>query len=148
MADLKTNANMCFQRILIGYDGSKEAEKALKLGLSIAKSLHSKVEILAVAHPPQPSTSVEVHAVLDEARERYERELKRVAKVANKIGIQVATDVAVGHPAEQIIKRAEESRADLIVVGHRGLSKLKQLVLGSVSERVLSYAPCPVLVTR
>jgi len=63
-------------------------------------------------------------------------------------GLRIETDVLVGHPAQQIIQRAEMSRADLIVLGRRGTSTFKELVLGSISERVLAAAHCPVLITR
>jgi nucleotide-binding universal stress UspA family protein len=140
--------NGFFRRILVGYDGSSSAEKALDAALAIANSLDSTVEVLSVVQPPEPALSPELHAVLDDAREHYEKELRKIAQAANRNGIRLETDVVVGHPAEQIIRRAEESRADLIVLGHRGLSKFEQLIMGSVSERVLAYAHCPVLVTR
>jgi nucleotide-binding universal stress UspA family protein len=137
-----------FRRILVGYDGSAPSERALEVGLSIANTLNSKVEVLSVIQAPEPSTSAELHAVLDNARQHYETALRRMSNVANDNGIEVKTDVVVGHPAEQLIQRAEQTHADLVVVGRRGISKFKNLVMGSVSERVLTYAPCPVLVTR
>ena|ERR1700677_3269899 len=141
-------SNGFFRRILVGYDGSSSAEKALEAALAIASSLGSTVDVLSVVQLPEPATLPELHAMLDSAREHYETELRRIAQAANGNGIRLETDVAVGHPAEQIIQRAEQIRADLIVIGHRGISKFEKLILGSVSERVLSYAHCPVLVTR
>jgi nucleotide-binding universal stress UspA family protein len=142
----KRNGN--FHKILVGYDGSKESEKALEVALAIANTMDSKVEVLAVAQPPEPPTAVEMEAVLDDAREHYDKALRRIADAAKENGIEIETAVAVGHPAEQIIRQAERGLADLIVVGRRGLSALEKMVMGSVSERVLRYAPCPVLVTR
>jgi nucleotide-binding universal stress UspA family protein len=141
-------SNGFFRRILVGYDGSSSAEKALEAALAIASSLGSTVDVLSVVQLPEPATLPELHAMLDSAREHYETELRRIAQAANGNGIRLETDVAVGHPAEQIIQRAEQIRADLIVIGHRGISKFEKLILGSVSERILSYAHCPVLVTR
>ncbi|HXY48390.1 MAG TPA: universal stress protein [Terriglobales bacterium] len=146
MTGSKTNGH--FQRILIGYDGSQPSQRALEMGLTIASIRDSNVEVLAVVQPPEPSTSVELHAVIDEGRQHYERALRKIADAAKGNGIHVETSIVVGHPAEQIIQRAEQSHADLIVVGRRGISKFENLILGSVSERVLTYAPCPVLVTR
>lgn len=137
-----------FRTILIGYDGSRGSECALEVGLSIARNMNSAVEVLAVAYPPEPTTSVELQAVIDGAHEHYEEALGRMSDAARENGIRVETDIAVGHPAEQIIRRAEQSHADLIVVGRRGTTAFEKLVMGSVSERVLRYAPCPVLVTR
>jgi nucleotide-binding universal stress UspA family protein len=139
-----------FHNILIGYDGSPESERALAVGLSMARDMESTVEVLAVAFPPEPepATSGELQAVLDDARALYCAALAIIAASAKENGIHVETDIAVGHPAEQIIRRAEQNHADLIVVGRRGTSTFEKLVMGSVSERVLRYAPCPVLVTR
>jgi nucleotide-binding universal stress UspA family protein len=137
-----------FRRILVGYDGSPSSEKALEAALAIANTLASAVEVLSVIQPPEPSTSTELNAVLDDAREHYEKAHRRIAQAAAANGLRLDTDVKIGHPAEQIIHRAELGRADLIVLGHRGVSKFEKLIMGSVSERVLAYAHCPVLVTR
>jgi nucleotide-binding universal stress UspA family protein len=142
------NRNGNFRKILVGYDGSRESEKALEVALAIANTMDSKVEILAVAQPSEPPTAVELEAVIDDARQHYDKALRRIADAAKENGIQVETKIAVGHPAEQIIRRAEQGLADLIVVGRRGITAFEELVMGSVSERVLRYAPCPVLVTR
>jgi nucleotide-binding universal stress UspA family protein len=140
--------NGFFRWILVGYDGSRPSEKALEVAFGLANQLDSTVEVVAVVQPPEPAPSVELHAVLDDGREHYEKALRGIAQVANEKGIRIETDVIVGHAAEQIIQRAERSRADLIVLGHRGISKFEKLIMGSVSERVLAYAHCPVLVTR
>jgi nucleotide-binding universal stress UspA family protein len=136
-----------FRNILIGYDGSKDSERALKVGLRMARNMDSTVEVLAVALPSEPSTPVEMQSVLDDAREHYKKALGRIAEAAKENGIRLETEIAVGHPAEQIIQRAEQNHSDLIVVGRRGTSTFEMLALGSVSERVLRFAPCPVLVT-
>ncbi len=135
-----------FQRILVGYDGSQESEKAFRVGLSIANTLDSQLEILSVIQPGEPATSS--HDGLEQAREHYELSLRKMVEAANGHGANVETSIVIGHPADEIIKRAEKSRSDLIVVGRRGTSQFKDLDMGSVSEHVLAYAPCPVLVTR
>ena len=56
--------------------------------------------------------------------------------------------MAVGHPAEQIIHRAETDKIDLIILGRRGTSMFQKMILGSISERVLRYAHCPVMVVK
>ncbi|MGD0568802.1 MAG: universal stress protein [Candidatus Sulfotelmatobacter sp.] len=140
--------NLHFWRILIGYDGSPQSEKAVELGFSLAGCIDSTVLILAVARPPEPPTSVELEAVLDDAREHYEEGFKKILEKARAHDLDVKTDMAVGHPGEQIIHRAEEDGIDLIILGRRGRSMLSRMVLGSVSERVLRYAHCPVMVVH
>jgi nucleotide-binding universal stress UspA family protein len=141
-------SNGHFRRILVGYDGSQEAEKALELALAVAFGMGSKVTILAVAQLPEPFVAVELQAALDDAHDHYDRRLQKIAVSAAENGIPVETAIVVGHPAEQIIRHAEKEHSDLIVVGRRGRSTIQKLVMGSVSERVMQHAPCPVMVTR
>jgi nucleotide-binding universal stress UspA family protein len=140
--------NAHFRRILAAYDGSPQSEKAVELAFSLAESVDASILIFAVARPPEPATSVELEAVLDAAREHYQEEFKKVLETVRARGLDVKTDIAVGHPGEQIIHRAEVEKVDLIVLGRRGRSKLARMVLGSVSERVLRYAHCPVMVVH
>ena len=140
--------NAHFRRILIGYDGSPESEKAVEIAFSLAGCMDAKVQILAVARPPEPATSVELEAVLDDAREHYEEGFDRIRAKARACELEVETDMAVGHPGEQIIHRAEKDGIDLIILGRRGRSMLSRMMLGSVSERVLRYAHCPVMVVH
>jgi len=144
MTGSKTSGS--FQRILVGYDGSQESEKAFQVGLSIANTLDSRLELLSVIQPGEPAASP--HNGLEQARKLYELALRKIVEAANGHGGNVETSIVVGHPADEIIKRAEQSRSDLVIVGHRGTSHFKNLDMGSVSEHVLAHAPCPVLVTR
>jgi len=138
--------NPHFRRILVGYDGSTQAEKAAELALSLAECLDAKVLLFAVARPPEPATSVELEAVLDDAREHYEKGFKKIVEASRQREIDIGTAIAVGHPAEQIIHRAEIDHIDLIILGRRGTSLFEKLILGSISARVLRYAHCPVMV--
>jgi nucleotide-binding universal stress UspA family protein len=136
-----------FRKILVGYDGSKQAEKAIEVAFSMARSMDAKVLIFAVARPPEPPTSVELQAVLDDAREHYEEAFTAIRRLAGE-EIELETEIAVGHPAEQIVHKAEVEHIDLIIMGRRGVSRFEKWLLGSVSERVLRYAHCPVMVVR
>jgi nucleotide-binding universal stress UspA family protein len=137
-----------FKRILIGFDGSSQSEKATEIGLSLAQSLDSKVLLFAVARPPEPATMVELSAMLDDAREHFVEKFKKVEQRAKDLEVELETDIAVGHPVEQIVHRAESDRVDLIVLGRRGMSRFEKMIVGSTSEKVLRYAHCPVMVVR
>ncbi len=140
--------NPVFRRILVGYDGSPQAEKAVDIAFSLAECLDATVLIFAVARPPEPATSVEMEAVLDDAKEHFEEGFKKILEKARSHDLEVKTDMAVGHPAEQIIHRAEADGVDLIILGRRGRSMISRMMLGSVSERALRYAHCPVMVVH
>jgi len=137
-----------FKTILIGYDGSAQSDKATESALALAQSLDSKVLLFAVARPPEPATMVEVDAMLDDAREHFEEQFKKIVQRAKDLGVELQTDIAVGHPVEQIVHRAEIDHVDLIVLGRRGRSRFEKMLVGSTAEKVLRYAHCPVMVVR
>jgi nucleotide-binding universal stress UspA family protein len=137
-----------FSKILVGFDGSAQSEKATECALALAASLDSKVLLFAVARPPEPATSVELDAMLDDAREHFEEQFKKIKQRAASLEVELETEIAVGHPVEQIVHRAETGHVDLIILGRRGVSRLERMIIGSTSEKVLRYAHCPVMVVR
>jgi nucleotide-binding universal stress UspA family protein len=137
-----------FQRILVAFDASPHAEHALNVALSMAGDMRAKLFVLAVIRPPEPAESAEFHAVLDEGRERYEASFAPIRERAKQKDIELETDVVVGHPAEQILHRADTIQASLIVLGKRSHTILHRWMLGSNSERVLKYAHCPVMIVH
>src|ERR1017187_6305296 len=108
-----------FQKILVAYDASPHSEHAVSVALSIAGDMKAKLFVLAVVHPPELAESAEFNAVLEDARERYERSFAPIREQAKQREIELETDIVVGHPAEQIIHRAETIQASLIVMGKR-----------------------------
>jgi nucleotide-binding universal stress UspA family protein len=137
-----------FQTILVAYDGSEAAAHAFQTALEIAKPLRASLSVVSVAQLPEPATMVESSAILESAKEHYEKEFKQLRTNAKSVGLEVHTHVVVGHVAEQIVHYAAERKADLIVMGHRGGSRVKEWLLGSVCKRVMTYAPCSVLIVR
>jgi len=137
-----------FQRILVAFDASPHAEHALNVALSMSGDMKAKLFVLAVVRPPEPAESAEFNAVLDEARERYERSFAAIRERAKQMEIELETEIVVGHPAEQIIHKADTIQASLIVMGKRSHTILHRWMLGSNSERVLKYANCPVMIVH
>lgn len=102
------------RRILVGYDGSAECERALEAAIALGDGSESKLLVLAVARPPEPELSSRTNA-LDTAREDLERTLTRLRSRVRGEGIEIETQVTQGHPAEEIIRKAREDQVDLIV---------------------------------
>ena len=127
-----------YKRILIAYDGSDHARRAVEHAVSLAKILNSSLYVITVAVDPS-----------QEALEKAKRIAAEAAEIIASGGLSVS-DVAVrsGVPANEILNYAEEIRADLIVMGSRGLSAIQRLVLGSVSQAVASRARAPVLIVK
>jgi nucleotide-binding universal stress UspA family protein len=137
-----------FQRILVAFDASPHAEHALNVALSMAGDMKAKLSVVAVIRPPEPAESAEFNAVLEDGRERYERSFGPIREIARQKEIELETDIVVGHPAEQIIHRADTIQASLIVMGKRSHTILHRWMLGSNTERVLKYAHCPVMIVH
>ncbi|HMJ50256.1 MAG TPA: universal stress protein [Burkholderiales bacterium] len=136
------------KRILLAYDGSKPADKAYAFAVDLAKKYAASIYVLAVARPPDFGDDVETEAILENSVKHYESLFAPLKDQAAAQGLNPRFEVVVGHPAEQIIYRAEEHNADLIVMGHRGKTLFERLRLGSVSKHVIHYAHCAVTVVR
>lgn len=139
------------KKILVAFDGSEESYNAFNFALKLLNEFASKdreIILLSVAQPPEPADIVEVKAVIDSATEYYRREFEKILTLANAQGLNVKTDIAVGHPADQIVRYAEENKCDLIIMGQRGMSKIERWLLGSVSRRVATHATCPVVIVK
>jgi nucleotide-binding universal stress UspA family protein len=136
-------------KILVGYDGSVEARRALEWAVRLAHvepdtslTVISVAPALEVAPPIRdavdPTSDVPAHqAQLDEAK-----------SIVDGAGVRTEIVLRAGRPAEEILDTADEGHFDLIVVGHRGLSRAQRFLMGSVSERVVRHASRPVLVVR
>jgi len=134
------------KKILVAFDDSKGAHKAFDFGCELARAFGAELFVLAVIQIPEPTTSVELGGILDSQREHFEKAFEALR--AKAAGVKLSTEVDVGHPAEHILAHADKLEADLIVMGRRGRTTISRWLLGSVSERVLRYAHCPVTVTK
>jgi|SRR5580704_6773025 nucleotide-binding universal stress UspA family protein len=137
-----------FQTILVAYDGSPQAQRATDIAFSLAEAMQSRLLIFAVIRPPEPAARAELNAILEDARDHYEQSFTQLRERAKQAGVEVQTEIEVGHPAEHIVHRAEQIQAGLIIMGRRGISAFQRWMLGSISERVLRYAHCPVMVVH
>jgi nucleotide-binding universal stress UspA family protein len=137
-----------FKTILIAYDGSEPADKAFERALDLASKYRARLLVLAVARPPDFAEDVETEAMLEHAREHFEAHFARLKQRAGAASVQTDFEIRIGHPAEQVVRFAEERSVDLIVTGHRGKGMFERWLLGSVSRLVIAYARCAVMVVR
>ena len=136
------------KHILVAYDGSDAANKAFNLGLKFAEQFGAELRVLSVARPPEFGGEVETEAVIENSKHHYHQLLRPLKAAGLEKGITLHFDVVVGHPAEQIIRHAEEWKADMVVVGHRGHTFFERWLIGSVAKHVINHAHCAVLVAR
>jgi nucleotide-binding universal stress UspA family protein len=137
-----------YRKILLGYDGSDASKKAFEAACNLALRDNAELWVLSVARPPEIADEVETEAVIENSRRYHQRLLAELKATVTGKKIKAHFEVAVGHPAEQIIYDADRHGVDLIVVGDRGRSKFARLLLGSVSRQVTEHADRPVLVVR
>jgi nucleotide-binding universal stress UspA family protein len=136
-------------KILVAYDASEESDKAYAMGLDLASRYSAQVIVLAVARPPEPPIAVETEAVLQAASAYYRERFDLLKRRAAAFDIDPRFEVLAGHPAEQIVRLANEEAVEMIVVGHRGGGGfLQRWRLGSIARRVMNYAQCTVVVVR
>ncbi|MCS6776718.1 MAG: universal stress protein [Chloroherpetonaceae bacterium] len=145
-----------FQRILLASDGSDHALRAAEAAGQIASKFGAHVILLTVFNPPViappflggPEPIVDPQVLSQQAEEIQEAVERRTGEVLERHHCTYECRRESGHPVDQIVRVAEEERVDLIVMGSRGLGGLQSFLLGSVSDRVLHHAHCPVLIVR
>ena len=140
-----------FSKFLAPVDGSENAARALDQALVLAKSTGAAVTAMHVIERP-PTVYVESQKVLNELLANYRKEsakiLDKCKEAAQKRGVELETVIAEGDAASNITGYAEKESFDLIVIGSRGLGKLKEALLGSTSNKVLHRAKVPVMIVK
>ncbi len=144
-----------FTRIVVGTDGSETAAEAVRQAIDLAKISGATLSIVS-AYSPVPERKVKDRQRDAPADVQYEigpREdvnliLDAAAAEARKEEIEVQTHPVEGDPAEAILNVAEETGADLIVVGNKGMTGARRFVLGSVPNNISHHAPCSVIIVR
>ncbi|MDP3091693.1 MAG: universal stress protein [Nitrospira sp.] len=145
-------------RILLAVDESDHALAAARWLRALRLSA-AEVTILHVVGPPGDGTSQlltltapkfreAAQAMIRVTKERGRQVLGRMRKLVAHRGLTVHPALVEGHPAEEIIRAAQRTHADLVILGSRGMTGLKGAFLGSVSRKVVRHAPCSVLVVK
>ena len=138
-----------FEKILVPLYGSENSFHALEKAVQMAKKFDSKMSLISVysisAFRLTPS---QVFESMIELRKSGEAILEEGKKIAKSQGLLVETILKDGHAVEEIVKMARDGNFDLIVIGAKGISKFKEILLGSVSHGVTAHASCPVLIVK
>jgi len=141
-----------FTNILLASDGSECALKAAAVAATLANKFAARLTIINI-YEPIPTVGPYGEIVNTELNERYVRELQEhaispVGRIMDKMGVPYQSRREIGSPPAEIIRVAEEEGCDLVVLGSRGLSGFQEFLLGSVSDRVVHHAHCPVLIVK
>jgi nucleotide-binding universal stress UspA family protein len=138
-----------FQKILVAYDGSPHSERALVTAIEVAKCVGASVTLLNAydkvpTYLGEPNFQETLNRTVVAARDMMLKVLNQVREQ----GLTANMNVLEGPAADAILRVADTEHYDLIVMGSRGLGLFQELLLGSVSERVLRHAHIPVLIVR
>jgi nucleotide-binding universal stress UspA family protein len=139
-----------FKKVLLAVDGSEHALRAARMAADLTRNMKSEELRIVFAYDPippyfgEPTFQQAINARLSEAQEV----LDHAVKIVGNIPVEVHTELIEGDPAQAIINVAETRGSHVIVMGSRGLGMLAGMVLGSTSQKVVSHAPCPVLIVR
>ncbi len=136
-----------WKKIVLATDGSKHSAKAMERAISFAKSYGGELRVVSVVDVP-----TEFYAEAPQAVENLVRKAQGfvadVKKQAEAEGVKAETFVGEAEAYEAITHLAKDQNADMIVIGSYGRTGLRRLLMGSVAEKVIGYAPCPVLVVK
>lgn len=135
-------------KILVPVDGSEYSLKAVENACNLAKSQPPSSLVLVAVAIEIPELS-EGRFIYDKMKAQAEAALAQAKEVAQKSGVVAEELLAIGaSPAEEIVKVAKDEKADLIVIGSRGLAGKTSSFLGSTASKVVTYSPCSVLVVK
>ncbi len=134
--------------ILVPVDFSKPSLDALPHALALARKYEAQLTLLHVIEPLHPDMLIDTTQSQRDARVTAHERLAKLADATKKAWPRTGRELRTGHPVDTITALAKRTNADLIVMGTHGRTGIKRALIGSVAERVLQHAPCPVLVVR
>ncbi len=138
-------ATLSWNKVLLGTDNSPESRPAVERALEIAKEHNSAVAAVSVVYSATDIFTMS-HQLVNEMKKGVQKQLEKLKLEAKSAGLDLNLMIKEGEPHEGIIEAAQEFGANVIIMGSHGRTGLKRLLMGSVTEKVLGFAFCPVLV--
>jgi nucleotide-binding universal stress UspA family protein len=140
-----------FTNILVPVDGSDNSYRALDAALLFSEKLGSNITAVHVMEQV-PITHIGSEKLLSEFLEAYKKEnqdiLSKCSEIATQKALTIKTLLLQGNPASVILDYSKQGKFDLLIMGSRGMGKFKELILGSVSNKIVHHSPCAVLLIR
>ena len=137
-----------FPNILVAVDGSESAKKAFEKSIYLAQKCNSRIDLVHVVQCEVGGDSANTFEKIDELKEKAKKMLEEYKIQASSKNVPIQITVMQGDPAKVIIELAKAKNYDLIIMGTRGRTAFQELLIGSVSQKVMHHASCPVMVVR
>ena len=140
-----------FSKILVAVDGTEVSYRAFDAALFLSEKLGSNITAIYVMENI-PTVYIQSQKILDDLlevrRNDSQKILEKFSSDAAQKGITVSTILLEGNPASTILDFSKKEKFEVIIIGRRGMGHLKELVLGSISSKILHHSLCPVLLIR
>jgi nucleotide-binding universal stress UspA family protein len=138
-----------FTKILNANDGSETGFRSFLMAITLAKENRAELHMVCVEEIPyMPEFVQEVEQQDEKTARRIQGLLKHAQAMADAEQVKLRTHVLKGHPVRDIVRLAEELKADLLMIGAVGHSALYERLIGSRADRIVQLAKCPVLVVK
>jgi nucleotide-binding universal stress UspA family protein len=138
-------------KILVPVDGSEDSLRALDHAIYLAKKTDASITAMHVIENP-PTVYVESQKILNDLLAKFRTEsaniLDKCKQIAAKSDVEIETVIGEGDAASNIVGYAQNEGFDTIIIGRRGLGRFKEIVLGSISNKVLHHAKCSVMIVK
>jgi nucleotide-binding universal stress UspA family protein len=150
---------MQLNNILVAVDGSANSDRALDFALGLSEKFGAALAILNVSEslsmnavPAEQSASsgASMASIAKDVGKIHEEVLRKAVARAREVkpGLVVSSIIRQGDPAAEIVNAAKEGGFDVIVVGHKGMGKVREFFMGTISEKVAHLAICPVIIVK
>ena len=138
-----------FKNIVIGFDGSAGSRRALDEAIRLALLENASLSVVTIEELPRyPGTIGEVIEEQETVNIHIEVLHKEASAIAGKQGLKIKAITRIGHPAKGLVDYIQETKPDLLIIGHTGQSAIWGSFLGTTADRVIRHAICSVLVVR
>jgi len=139
------NERLSVKKILVAVDGSPQSMRAIELASRMARDMNAGIVILHVQEMHELPTLI-AEAEDEAANERGQIILGAAAKVVRLEGIMPKVVLRKGHVVDQILRYVSANKPDVVVMGRRGISHVKSILMGSTSQAIAQHAKCAVLI--
>jgi nucleotide-binding universal stress UspA family protein len=136
-------------KIAVAVDGSDNAQRAAKHAILLAQYLpEAHLEIIHVADHSKAKDDLLLAQNREGLALKREQKIQPIRELAESVGVEIKITMLKGNPSQEIIKYVKDQSIDQLVIGSRGLNVFQEMVLGSVSHKVMKHADCPVTIVK